>query len=103
MDAHPIHLHLVSFQVLSRQPFTATQDPDTGVLSNIVLNGNPKPPSIYELGPKDTVIMNPGEVTRIIAKFDRPGLYVWHCHILSHEEHDMMRPYFVGAMPNPMP
>jgi spore coat protein A len=44
--------------------------------------------------------MMPGEVTKVIAKFDRPGLYVWHCHILSHEEHDMMRPFFVGDMDN---
>jgi spore coat protein A len=43
--------------------------------------------------------MNPGEVTRVIAKFDREGLYVWHCHILSHEEHDMMRPFYVGTVP----
>jgi spore coat protein A len=41
----------------------------------------------------------PGEVTRVIAKFDRPGRYVWHCHILSHEDHEMMRPYHVGPMP----
>jgi spore coat protein A len=39
--------------------------------------------------------MNPGEVTRLIARFDRPGLYVWHCHILEHEDHEMMRPYRV--------
>jgi spore coat protein A len=44
--------------------------------------------------------MNPGEVTRVIAKFDREGLYVWHCHILSHEEHDMMRPFYVGQVPD---
>ncbi len=92
MDAHPIHLHLVSFKVLSRQSFTATQDPITGALSDVVLTGKRKHPSVYESGPKDTVIMYPGEVTRIIATFDRPGLYVWHCHILSHEDHEMMRP-----------
>lgn len=40
--------------------------------------------------------MYPGEVTRIIARFDRPGRYVWHCHILSHEDHEMMRPFHVG-------
>ena len=43
--------------------------------------------------------MFPGEVTRIVARFDLPGEYVWHCHILSHEDHEMMRPYFIGPRP----
>jgi spore coat protein A len=47
-------------------------------------------------GWKDTYVMLPGEVTRVIAKFDLPGRYVWHCHILSHEDHDMMRPFEVS-------
>ena len=94
-DAHPIHLHLVSFQILSRQRFSATQDPVTGALTNVRLRGSPRPPAPGERGWKDTAQMFPGEVTRIIATFDRPGLYVWHCHILSHEEHDMMRPFRV--------
>jgi spore coat protein A, manganese oxidase len=94
-DTHPIHIHLVQFQVLSRQKFRATQDPETGALSDIHLLGQPKPPDANEAGFKDTVRMNPGEVTRVIMKFDRPGRYVWHCHILSHEDHEMMRPYFV--------
>ncbi len=98
MDAHPIHLHLVAFQVQSRQKFTAAQDPVTGALTNISLKGKQRAPDPTETGWKDTVIMYPGEVTRVIAKFDRPGLYVWHCHILSHEDHEMMRPYYVGAM-----
>lgn len=99
MDTHPIHLHLVSFQILSRQKFTADQDPVTGALTNIRLLGQPTPPDANEAGWKDTVRMNPGEVTRIIARFDREGLYVWHCHILSHEDHEMMRPFYVGIMP----
>jgi spore coat protein A len=48
-------------------------------------------------GWKDTYVMLPGEVTRVIAKFDLPGKYVWHCHILSHEDHDMMRPFEVST------
>ena len=43
--------------------------------------------------------MYPGEVTRVIAKFKRPGEYLYHCHILSHEDHEMMRPYYVGRIP----
>jgi spore coat protein A len=92
VDAHPIHVHLVNFQILNSQPFTFEQS-ELGVVSNINFSSEAKPPKDYELGWKDTKIMYPGEVTRIIATFDRVGKYVWHCHILSHEEHDMMR-YF---------
>jgi FtsP/CotA-like multicopper oxidase with cupredoxin domain len=52
-------------------------------------------PNSWEMGWKDTVIANPEEITRIIAKFDLAGLYVWHCHILEHEDNEMMRPYEV--------
>jgi spore coat protein A len=97
-DAHPIHLHLVAFQVLGRQKFRADQDPVTGRLTDIRYVGQPMPPQPNERGPKDTVQMFPGEVTRVIARFDRPGEYVWHCHILSHEDHEMMRPYVVGPL-----
>jgi spore coat protein A len=104
-DAHPIHLHLVSFQTLGRQKFTATLTPKPmgtmatgGTFSNISHKGKQKPPAANEAGWKDTVIMYPGEVTRIIATFDREGEYVWHCHILSHEDHEMMRPYTVGPV-----
>ncbi len=94
-DVHPMHLHLVSFQTINRQAFTAVQDPNTGALTNIRFTAAPVPPKPYELGWKDTKVMYPGEVTRIIAKFDKPGYYVWHCHILSHEDNDMMRPFRV--------
>lgn len=94
-DAHPIHLHLVAFQILSRQKFTATQNPATGALTNVSLKGQPSIPGPEEMGWKDTAIMYPGEVTTVIAMFDRPGRYVWHCHILSHEDHEMMRPFHV--------
>lgn len=97
MDAHPIHLHLINFQVMSRQEFTATEDPATHALTNIVLKEEPIPPSPGEAGWKDTEVMYPGQVTKIRAKFDKPGLYVWHCHMLSHEDHDMMRPFYVDT------
>ena len=82
-DAHPIHLHLVKFQVLNRSP-VADPRQRTSALPG-------------ERGWKDTVIAYPGEVTRVKALFDIPGLYVWHCHILSHEDNEMMVPYCVGT------
>ena len=93
-DAHPIHLHLPQFEVLDRAPFRASQDRQTGALRNIRVGpAVPAPPQ--ERGPKDTAQMFPGEVTRIKARFDRRGEYVWHCHILSHEDHEMMRRYSI--------
>lgn len=105
-DAHPIHIHLVKFQILGRQKFSGTIIPKNntahdgstslgGKLSAIRLKGKEKGPSPEEAGWKDTAIMYPGEVTRVIASYDREGRYVWHCHILSHEDHEMMRPYEV--------
>lgn len=98
-DAHPVHLHLVSFQILDRQKYKATIDPMTAALTNVRVIGRPRLPAPNERGWKDTAIMNPGEVTRLIARFDREGLYVWHCHILSHEDNEMMRPLYVGTLP----
>jgi FtsP/CotA-like multicopper oxidase with cupredoxin domain len=103
-DTHPIHFHLVNVQVLSRQPISA---PRTGGVLNLL--GPAVAPAANELGWKETVRMNPGEVTRVIMRFDLPAVpfkvplsprtggheYVWHCHILEHEEHDMMRPLVV--------
>jgi FtsP/CotA-like multicopper oxidase with cupredoxin domain len=83
-DAHPIHLHLVRFQVLGRTLFDGTPSP----------NGNPQP---WETGFKDTVLSYPDEITTIRAKFDIEGLYVWHCHIVEHEDNEMMRPFVVSA------
>jgi len=96
MDAHPIHLHLVRSQLISRQKFKADVNDENGKPSNIRLIGNPQDPGPDEQGWKDTWVMYPGEVTRIIANFDLEGLYAWHCHILSHEDHEMMRPFYVG-------
>jgi FtsP/CotA-like multicopper oxidase with cupredoxin domain len=147
-DAHPIHLHLVQFQLMNRQTFQTNKyikaynaafpggvnpadgitypvgtfmpgfgPPSTYTTANAdgAVGGNPAvtpflqgrimPPKPNEAGWKDTVQMNPGEVTRIIVQFKTqaggtfpfdpttgPG-YVWHCHIIDHEDNEMMRPY----------
>jgi len=86
VDAHPIHLHLVRFEVVDREIF----DPLFGIPGTITL------PQPWETGYKDTVIAYPGQITRIKALFDTAGLYVWHCHIVEHEDNEMMRPYVVS-------
>ncbi len=81
-DAHPIHLHQVQFQVVNRQPMTNS--------------AAARPPQSWETGFKDTVVALPGEITRLRAHFDIAGRYVWHCHIIDHEDNEMMRPYVVS-------
>jgi spore coat protein A len=92
-DAHPIHVHLVQFQVVNRQGLVT--DVEGVAVSPAQLTGSPRDPEDWEMGYKDTVIAYPGEVTRIKARFDHAGLFVWHCHILEHEDNEMMRPYRV--------
>jgi spore coat protein A, manganese oxidase len=94
-DAHPIHLHLVRFQVLDRQPFDTDEYVASGTLR---MRGPPVTPEPSEAGWKDTVQAHPGVVTRIIARFEGyPGRYVWHCHVLEHAANEMMRPFEVVA------
>lgn len=93
--AHPVHLHLASFEVLDRAPFVAVRNPASGALSDVRL-GPQRPALDHERGPKNTVLTLPGEVTRIRVRFDRPGRFVWHCHDLSHEDNEMMRPLQVS-------
>ncbi|MMZ58327.1 Spore coat protein A [compost metagenome] len=89
-DPHPIHLHLVDFQILGRQPFDVSHFQKTG---NLIFTGPPVPPNLYEMGLKDTVRPPFGYVTSIIARFGPfTGRYVWHCHMLEHEDYEMMRP-----------
>ena len=118
-DTHPMHFHLINLQIISRQPFNVGSFLNNGS----ELLGTAYPPDENERGWKETIRMNPGEVTTVIAKFDLPVLpstmtvpsspregskglgsgatgrkvheYVWHCHILEHEEHDMMRPLVI--------
>jgi spore coat protein A, manganese oxidase len=102
-DVHPIHTHLVQYQVLNRQPFDVQAYLQSGKL---VFTGLAMQPERNERPAwKDTVKSYPGYVTRVIQKFDLPPgaqvspgqefLYVWHCHILEHEDNEMMRPYKV--------
>jgi spore coat protein A len=94
-DAHPIHLHLVRFQIVDRQPFDADE---YGLTGKVHVVGDPVPPAPNEAGWKDTVRADPGVITRIIARFEGfPGRYVWHCHVLEHAANEMMRPFEVIA------
>ncbi|MBC8018423.1 MAG: multicopper oxidase domain-containing protein [Verrucomicrobia bacterium] len=123
-DTHPIHFHLQTCQIVSRQPFQLVN----GIFTP---PGVPRGPEANEMGWKETVRMNPGEVTSVIFKWDQsavpfdvpfsdrpmgPALapliaqaneFVWHCHILEHEEHDMMRPLVITGKnpqrPNVLP
>ena len=125
-DTHPIHLHLVQFQIVNRQKTHPRRyerafrevnqflplEEYVEVPVDPYLRGRPIPPDDNERGWKDTFRMNPGEVTRVLIRFApqdgspaysfdataEPG-YVWHCHILEHEENDMMRPYYLVAAP----
>jgi spore coat protein A len=95
-DAHPIHLHLVRFEVVNRRELTLDEDDEVEIpITEVAMSE--RGPEVWETGFKDTVISYPGEVTRVKAKFDIEGLYVWHCHIVEHEDNEMMRPYVVSA------
>ncbi|HEU5205963.1 MAG TPA: multicopper oxidase [Candidatus Limnocylindrales bacterium] len=94
-DAHPMHVHEVTFEVVNRQELES-HDGETVPPARLV--GDPRPPEAWESGVKDTVIAYPGEVTRIKARFDTPGQFVWHCHIVEHEDNEMMRPYRIGPV-----
>jgi FtsP/CotA-like multicopper oxidase with cupredoxin domain len=87
VDGHPIHVHLVKFKVLGR----------TAIGGGASVINTPNGVQPWENGWKDTVITYPGEITSIAADFDINGLYVWHCHILEHEDNEMMVPMCVGV------
>lgn len=85
--SHPMHMHLVMFQPVNRQDFEV-------VGGQIVPIGDPIPPPANEAGWKDTIMCQPNQITRVVAKFeDYVGKYAYHCHILEHEEHAMMRQF----------
>jgi spore coat protein A, manganese oxidase len=118
-DSHPFHTHLAHFEVMGRQPLNAVAyaqaladarakvpagqrlDPKDYPDTAPFVLGPEVPAPAREKGPKDTVVANPGEITRIRVRFDLPkgvrgpARYVYHCHILEHEENEMMRPVLV--------
>jgi FtsP/CotA-like multicopper oxidase with cupredoxin domain len=96
-DAHPIHIHETLFEVVNRQEATFTGEHDALQIDAL---GAVFEPESWEAGFKDTVTAYPGQVTRVKAKFTKAGYYVWHCHIVSHEDNEMMRPYRIGP-PDP--
>jgi spore coat protein A len=95
-DVHPIHLHLVQFQILDRQRLLPDPKRDGFFLPETAPGSRPTTPDPNEAGWKDTFRSMPGERSRIIAKFDGfTGKYPYHCHILEHEDHEMMRQFEV--------
>jgi spore coat protein A, manganese oxidase len=91
---HPMHMHLVHFQVLDRQAFEMSGE-------QIVPIGPRMPPPAHEQGWKDTVAAYPMEITRVIARFENYlGSFAYHCHILEHEDHEMMRQFVTTCYAN---
>jgi len=94
-DAHPMHIHEIVFEVVNREGLVLDGE---DVAEPIQLDGNITLPEPWESGFKDTVIAYPGQVTRVRAQFNNPGQFVWHCHIVEHEDNEMMRPFRVGPL-----
>jgi FtsP/CotA-like multicopper oxidase with cupredoxin domain len=93
-DAHPMHIHEIAFEVVNRQGLVVNTEGE--VAEPIRLDGDVTAPEPWESGFKDTVIAYPGQVTRVKAQFKSTGQFVWHCHIVEHEDNEMMRPYRIG-------
>jgi spore coat protein A, manganese oxidase len=94
-DAHPMHIHEVVFEVINRQDIMVNEEEQQ---VQIVPGSVPRPPEPWETGFKDTVIAYPSQVTRVRLQFSAPGQFVWHCHIVEHEDNEMMRPYRIGPL-----
>jgi FtsP/CotA-like multicopper oxidase with cupredoxin domain len=93
-DAHPMHIHEIAFEVVNREGLVT--DEEAEVRQPIRLDGTVAPREPWETGFKDTIIAYPGQVTRVRGQFKTPGQFVWHCHIVEHEDNEMMRPYRIG-------
>ena len=94
-DAHPMHIHEIAFEVVNRERLVLEDDEP---VVPVELTGDVRAPEAWESGFKDTVIAYPGEVTRVRAHFITPGQFVWHCHIVEHEDNEMMRPFRIGPV-----
>ncbi|MBH5399115.1 multicopper oxidase domain-containing protein [Bradyrhizobium sp. CNPSo 4010] len=113
-DAHPVHLHQTQFQVVEKRLIDFKDADENGIPDdtngdgvitygtgatdfsrNDIWIGDRVPIAPEQSGRQDTVYVAPGEMLSVAAEFDLPGEFVWHCHILSHEDHEMMRPYQV--------
>jgi FtsP/CotA-like multicopper oxidase with cupredoxin domain len=96
-DAHPIHIHETVFEVVDRQALETEGEGEEETLATpLEPTDEPRGPEPWETGFKDTVIAYPKEVTRVRATFGQGGQFTWHCHILEHEDNEMMRPYRIG-------
>jgi spore coat protein A len=93
-DAHPMHIHEIVFEVVDREGLVLDEDGE--VAEPLTPDGSVTLAEPWERGYKDTVTAYPGQVTRVRATFATPGQYVWHCHIVSHEDNEMMRPFRIG-------
>jgi spore coat protein A len=94
-----MHIHEIVFEVVNRQALVLDQDGE--VVQPIQLDtgtGAITLPEAWESGFKDTVTAYPGQVTRVRAQFATPGQFVWHCHIVEHEDNEMMRPFRIGPL-----
>ncbi|OIJ25484.1 bilirubin oxidase [Nocardioides luteus] len=100
-DAHPMHVHEVAFQVVDREELVLDEEGEVAL--PLRLSGSVTPPEAGESGFKDTVIAYPGQVTRLKAQFNNAGQFVWHCHIVEHEDNEMMRPYRIGPRQDRQP
>jgi FtsP/CotA-like multicopper oxidase with cupredoxin domain len=97
-DAHPMHLHGTRFRAISRQMLTPdATNPLLAAKPVSLVAATSRAAENNEAGYKDVVVVNPREVTRLLARFDRNGLYNWHCHIVEHEDNEMMLPMCVRA------
>lgn len=94
-DAHPMHIHEIVFEVIDRERLVLEGEHPS---IPVQLTGDVRPAEPWESGFKDTVISYPGEVTRVRGRFLTAGQFVWHCHIVEHEDNEMMRPYRIGPI-----
>ena len=90
-----MHVHEVALP--GRQSASRRVDEDGETVQPDQLR-HPIPPPPWENGWKDTVIAYPGQVTRLRLRFANAGQFVWHCHIVEHEDNEMMRPYRIGPV-----